>query len=142
MKYPKGIDGSLDKIFKDLVRGRTEHICENCGTDNAHDTRKSHTAHIHSRKHRATRWHSDGAVCLCASCHRHFTDFPVKWQDAARRILGEVRYERAYALHNSIRKYTKAEKAEMLKHYKAEKRRMEQRRKDGETGYLEFVGYD
>jgi hypothetical protein len=45
-------------------------------------------------------------------------------------------------LAHTIRKYTKAEKQEMLIHYRAQFKYLERRRKQGETGYIEFVGYD
>lgn len=142
MKYPKGIDGSLDRIFSKLVRERADYNCENCNRNYRHDTRQAHCAHIHSRKHRATRWDVDGACCLCASCHRHFTDFPLFWRDASRRILGDDRYERATRLANEIRKFTKPEKKEMLEHYRAQLKYLKRRRMDGKQGFIEFVGYD
>lgn len=142
MRYPRGIDGSLDRVFSRLVRERADYECENCGINLRHDTRLAHAAHIHSRKHRATRWHSLGAMCLCASCHRRFTDFPLEWDSAVARILGEPNREDVRRLANCIRKYTKAEKQEMLEHYKAQLKYMERRRAQGEKGYIDFVGFD
>lgn len=142
MKYPRGVDGSLDRIFSKLVRERADYICEHCGINLRHDPRRMHCAHIHSRKHRSTRWRGNGACCLCASCHRRFTDFPIEWQGAARKILGDGEYEDCARLANEIRKYTKVEKAEMLEHYKAQLKYMDKRRVDGEIGYLDFVSYD
>ena len=39
-------------------------------------------------------------------------------------------------------KYTRAELEEMYIHYKAQLAYMERRRKEGETGYIDFVGWD
>lgn len=39
-------------------------------------------------------------------------------------------------------KYTKADLEEMYQHYVAQLKYMEKRRKDGETGYIDFVGWD
>lgn len=142
MKYPKGVDGALDRVFSALVRERSGYNCEHCGKNYRHDTRLAHCAHVHSRNHRATRWHPLGAVCLCASCHRRFTDFPIEWDQAVRNILGVDNRDEVSRLAHGIRKYTKAEKQEMLEHYKAELEVLKQRRLEGEDGYLSFMGYD
>jgi hypothetical protein len=140
--YPKGIDGQLDRAFSKLVRESADYVCQNCNKQYRHDTRLAHCAHVHSRKHRATRWHVDGAICLCASCHRRYTDFPIEWTDFVRRHLGDERSTLVCKLAHTIRKYTKAEKQEMLVHYRAQFKYLERRRMQGETGYIEFVGYD
>lgn len=142
MKYPKGIDGSLDRIFSKVVRESADYTCQHCHTNNRHDTRLAHCAHIHTRKHRATRWHRLGAICLCASCHRRFTDFPVEWEGFVRKTMGDANYDDIRLLANSIRKYTKPEKQEMLEHYRAQHKYLERRRREGTTGFIDFVGYD
>lgn len=40
---------------------------------------KLECAHIITRARRNTRTDLDGAFCLCASCHTHFTLNPVEW---------------------------------------------------------------
>ena len=131
-----------DIVFSKLVRERNEYICQSCGYDGRHNPAFMDCAHIHSRKHRATRWHPDGAICLCKSCHRRYTDFPLEWSGFVRELYGDARADEIMRLAHSIRKYTKAEKLEMRKHYREELKKMLDRRKNGETGYLEFVGYD
>lgn len=37
-------------------------------------------AHVVSRSYRSTRWADDGAISLCAGCHRYFTSRPVEWR--------------------------------------------------------------
>jgi len=142
VKYPKGIDGSLDRAFSGLIREAANYECQHCHKNYRHDTRSMHCAHIHSRKHRATRWHTDGAICLCASCHRRFTDFPLEWADFVRRYYGKDNADDISRLAHTIRKYTSAEKGEMLDHYKAELARIKKLRLEGETGIIELVSYD
>ena len=142
MKYPKGIDGSLDRLFKDVVRESADYECQDCHRNYRHDTRKAHTAHIHSRQHRPTRWHVDGAICLCASCHRRFTDFPLEWEGFVRTHYGDDKYDLIKRLAWTIRKYTPAEKLEMKEHYRAQLAYMKKRRANGEGGFIDFVGYD
>ena len=133
---------ALDAIFSNLIRERNDYTCEACGKNYRHDTRNAHCAHIHTRKHRPTRWHVDGALCLCAKCHRRYTDFPLEWQGFVRGYYGDDKYESIKRLAWTIRKYTRAEKDEMKTHYRAQLKYMEKRRAGGEGGYIDFVGYD
>jgi hypothetical protein len=66
----KGAKAKADKFFSLVVRSLG--YCEAC---------RSHmnlqTAHIRSRRFSNTRCELLNAFCLCASCHRKFTDEPL-----------------------------------------------------------------
>ena len=132
-----------DVAFSDAVRESYDYTCASCDTNYRHEPGYIHCAHIHTRKHRSTRWNSEyGAIALCAKCHRRFTDFPVEWADFLRRHMGDTNYDHAKRLAWSCRKYTKAEQKEIREHYKKEKERIESLRANGETGYIRLVSYD
>lgn len=133
----------LDIIFSKVIRESYDYQCCACDANYRHDPGYMHCAHIHTRKHRSTRWNSHhGAIALCAKCHRRFTDFPLEWADFLKRFMGESNYDEAKRLAWQVRKYTKAEKKEMLEHYKAQLKYLERQRGEGATGTLPVVSWD
>ena len=56
--------------------------------------------------------------------------------------LGVTRYDDLVLRANKPRKYTKADKKEMLEHFKAQLAYMRKRRMKGEVGVIEFVEFD
>ena len=134
---------ATDKAFSDAIREAHDYTCCACDTNYRHDPGYIHCAHIHTRKHRSTRWNANcGALALCAKCHRRYTDFPVEWGDFLRRYMGSENYDYAKRLAWEVRKYTKAEQLEIRKHYKEELERIKKLRADGVTGYIRLVSYD
>ena len=134
---------ATDKAFSDAIRESYDYTCCACNANHRHEPAYIHCAHVHTRKHRSTRWNSEyGAVALCAKCHRRFTDFPVEWGDFVRRYLGDDNYDHAKRLAWEVRKYTKAEQLEIRRHYKEELERIKQLRAEGETGYIRLMSYD
>ena len=71
VSYGKGPKGTATRLHSKVIR--TLGYCENCGDP---DYDKLQAAHIVSRTYSATRTDLRNAFCLCASCHRHFTDWP------------------------------------------------------------------
>ena len=73
--YGKGPKGTATKKHSAVVRLRGE--CEASGYRS--DCQRDHAlqaAHINSRRYNSTRTLLNNAFCLCASCHKFFTDFP------------------------------------------------------------------
>lgn len=130
----------LDKVFSDLVRLRANYICEHCGRGDS-DKALLHCAHIVGRKWKGGRWWGDNAVCLHASCHAYFTDHPWEFGVWCNSYLGEGRREILNERRRMQIKYTEADRKDMLKHYRAEYRRMVDLRAAGEVGRIEFVGW-
>ena len=132
-----------DIAFSKAIRESYDYECCHCGKNYRHDPGYVDCAHIHTRKHRNTRWCANyGALALCKPCHRRFTDFPLEWADFCRSFLGESNYDEAKRRAWETRKYTKAEQADIAKHYREEVKRIEDLRKNGETGYIPLVSYD
>jgi len=59
-----------------------------------------------------------------------------------KRKLGDTRYDELVLRANKPRKYTKADKKEMLAHFRSQHKYMLRLRKDGAQGYLPVVSYD
>ena len=136
-RYPEDI------AFSNAIREAYDYTCCHCGENHRHNPGYIQCAHIHTRKHRNTRWDSTyGAIALCARCHRRFTDFPVEWADYLRKYMGDSNYDEAKRKAWESRKFTKAERKEVAKHYRDELKRIEKLRADGETGIIKLVSYE
>ena len=136
-RYPEYI------AFSKAIREKYDYNCCNCEVNFRHNPGYVHCAHIHTRKHRSTRWNATyGAIALCAKCHRRFTDFPVEWGSFLKRYMGDSNYDEAKRLAWACRKYTPAERKEIAAHYRAWTTDMERLRREGHTGILPLVSYD
>jgi len=134
-----------DIAFSKAIRESYDYTCCHCEVNYRHDPGYVHCAHIHTRKHRSTRWRAGaypGAVALCAKCHRRFTDYPLEWAGWLKTYLGYENYEECKRLAWSVRKYTKAEQKEIAAHYRAQTAYMERLRREGRTGILPLVSWD
>ena len=95
----RGDKAKADRLFSLLVRDTG--VCANCGyrcpclPDEIRRTKthrlecKLQCAHIIGRAYSTTRTDLDNAVCLDASCHMRFTDWPDEWLD----FVGRDRYD-------------------------------------------------
>lgn len=80
----RGAKAKCDDLFRKIIR--SHGVCENCG-----ETRYAQlqTAHIISRRYSHTRCDIDNAFCLCAACHRRFTDYPASFGEFVREKIGD-----------------------------------------------------
>lgn len=132
-----------DAVFSDLIRERANYTCEYSGVYIPEGERQAcHCAHIHGRKNQSTRYDPDNAVCLSAKWHYYFTDHPTEFTRWLQDYLGEKHLDILRDKAMGIKKWTKAEKEEMYKHYKNELKIMRQKRDNGQTGRIEFVCWD
>ena len=130
----------LDDIFSKVIREAYDYCCQSCHVSYRHDPGYMHCAHVHTRKHRNTRWDAEiGAVALCARCHRRYTDYPLEWADFCRGFFGDSNYADIKRRAWEVRKFTKAEREEMYQHYKAQLKYMQRRRLEGAEGVLPIV---
>ena len=99
VSYGKGFYGKATKLHSKIVRERKK--CENCG-----DTgyRNLQCAHIISRKYSNTRTLEANAFCLCAKCHRFFSDWPVEFAEFVVDNLGHEEYTRLKSLAQGKKK--------------------------------------
>ena len=136
-RYPEDI------AFSNTIRESYDYECCHCGENHRHNPGFIHCAHVHTRKHRSTRWcPTYGAVALCARCHRRFTDYPVEWAEFLRGYLGDSNYDEAKRKAWEVRKFTKAERKEIAKHYREELKRIESLRAGGQRGHIPVIGYE
>lgn len=87
IKKYKGAKGKCDVLFSKIIRQRSS--CERCGSKDW-----LQTSHIISRRFSATRTDIENAQCLCAKCHRFFTDHPVEFGRWVFESIGEDAYDR------------------------------------------------
>lgn len=132
-----------DKVFSDLVRIRANWTCEMCGRHYPDSSTRSglHCSHHFGRRHQSVRYDPDNAASLCFACHNKVAEDP----DLHRRFfierLGEGGYQLLIERKNFIKKWLKGEKDEMNAFYKKQLKDMENRRKDGDTCFIDFHGF-
>jgi hypothetical protein len=139
---------ALDMYFSDAVRERDNWTCQRCGLVdvNGQMTGKSKSldcSHVYTRKYQSLRTYPDNALTLCRSCHQKMGDRPPEHAQLVQKHLGEVRYQMLLERRaNSLIKYTKADKKELLKHYKSEVKRLRDLRKTGSQVGIDLVSFD
>lgn len=127
-----------DALFSELVRMRTNWICECCKRSFAHNKGALHCSHIFGRRKQSVRLHPDNAMAHCISCHQKLGENPIEFANAVQGLVGRVKYERLTILANTPTKFTKFDKEIIHKHYLAERKRIQALRDAGELGRLEF----
>jgi hypothetical protein len=134
----------LDIVVSKLVRERAEWKCERCEKyfPEGRGRQGLDASHLYGRRHKSTRWHPDNIFAHCRGCHQYLGSNPPVFAKWALDQLGETRYDWLMRRHNQVVKYTKADLEEMYQHYKAQLAYLERRRRDGEKGYIDFVGWD
>ena len=108
--YGKGAKGRATKLHAQIIRSKGS--CEKCG---AGEQAFLQCAHIISRKYSWTRTDLDNAFCLCASCHRFFTDNPVEFGIFTIDKIGDDKFDELIGKRNCIDKFDWDEEADRLK---------------------------
>lgn len=111
VSYGKGSKGKATKLHSELVR--SIGYCENCGS-----TQNLQAAHIVGRKYSATRTLICNAYCLCASCHRRYTDWPRDFSHFITTTPAQKYYDEMAFIAKSNNKVDWDERLEILKSYK------------------------
>lgn len=65
------VKASCDRLMSRIVRSRGR--CQHCGNK---DYEQLQWCHIKSRRYMSIRYSKNNCFCLCARCHRRFTDNP------------------------------------------------------------------
>lgn len=84
--YGTGLKAKATKLHSQVIR--SIGACERCGGDNS-----LQCAHIISRRYNAVRTDLRNAFCLCASCHRFFTDHPVNFARFVKERIDDKLYD-------------------------------------------------
>jgi hypothetical protein len=133
----------LDKVISNLVRERSQWTCERCQKYYPEGSRGGlECSHYYGRRGLSTRWHPDNLTAFCTGCHFHMGGARDEYTAFLRKALGDTRFDELVLRGNKPRKYTPQEREEMYVHYKAQLEYLERRRRDGETGVIEFTSWD
>jgi hypothetical protein len=118
VSYGKGDKGKATKLHAELVR--STGYCESCFKRPPEV--QLQCAHIQGRKASATRTLLINAFCLCASCHRIYTDKPLNF---ARFVTGTWAQEYRDLLLTLSNTMTKKDWTAELARLKEVKQRLE-----------------
>lgn len=125
VSYGKKAKAKATKLHSILVRSHGE--CENCFYKCPCGERFKHTlgcklqcAHIQGRTASATRTLLINAFCLCASCHRIFTDKPLSFSRFVTGTWAQEYRDLLLSLSNTMTKKDWVVELERLEHIKQE----------------------
>lgn len=127
---------TADKYFSMCIREARNHTCETCGK-----TGRMEASHVYSRRHRTIRWDKLNIMCQCNGCHRAWHESPLKSFAWFESEYGQGRIDILREKMNSKIKVPKSEEKEIASHYRAQLKLIEQKRADGETGYIDFESW-
>ena len=145
---------TLDTYFREAVQAATESTCQfrnawykgaefqrcpECGNQPGGG---DDVAHFYGRRYRAGRWWPDNVAMLCRKAHSYIDAHePVKVGFFGRLLGEEGLEELVKRMHGSV-KYTPADRWDIGQHYKEEKARIEEERKNGKTGTIKLISYE
>ncbi len=95
-----GARGKADVLFSKIIRAKGH--CERCGKSS-----DLQCSHVISRLYSATRTDTSNAQCLCAGCHRFFTNNPIEFTEWIYSTIGKAEYERLWMKARVPRKFGK-----------------------------------
>ena len=128
---------SADIAFSHCIRAAADNTCLRCKKQ----FERTECSHVFGRRHRTIRWAKDNAKCLCHACHRWWHENPAdsgRWflLEVGKHFLDLLREKR-----DSRVKVPKSEEKEIAKHYREQLKQIEDKRLDGQTGYVDFQSY-
>ncbi|AUM54083.1 hypothetical protein FDQ87_02385 [Salmonella enterica] len=129
----------FDDVFSQLVRERTDWICDYCGRTFHHERQKLHCSHFKSRRHKATRYHPYNAFAHCIGCHRKLEEDPYEFTAHAEIVYGEMTIERVARLACIPVRLNPWQMDELYQHMKSELKRLQELRAHGVTGRIDFT---
>jgi len=125
-----------DTAFANCLKAAHNYTCERCGKQG-----RMETSHVYGRRHRTIRWCKDNANCLCNYCHRIWHENPLDsfiWFDS---MFGGKRREILIGKLNNRLKVPKTEEKDIAKHYREQLKIIEEKRSNGQTGYIDFESW-
>ena len=113
----------LDAIFSKYIRwyyadanGYVE--CYTCGITKP--VKEMQCGHFQSRRHYATRWHTDNCKPQCVKCNMFMQGNIWVYGNKLKAEIGDVKFNELIQLSNSTVKYTQQDYLDMLEYYKKE----------------------
>lgn len=128
----------LDDVFSQLVRERSNWVCECCQRDFSMERGALHCSHIYGRVHRGTRWHPFNALSHCFACHGRLGMEPRLMSMHAEYELGAGTIERVSQLAMAPAHWTADQLEDLYHHYRKELQRIVLARIEGDNRRIEF----
>lgn len=130
-----------DAAFSDCVREAHDYNCQHCGKNNRDNPKACHLSHFCGRRAKSTRWFKENGFCLCAGCHMYMGEHPHEHDKWVRSVLGEGLFQVLIEQSQTLFRVRKQDEKEIAKHYRDEKKKILEKRKNGQEGFIDFVGY-
>ena len=130
-----------DDYFSKCVRARTDYVCERCGKQYYKSSTGLHCSHNYSRRHRTIRWCKENALALCFGCHQWYEVNPPESGRWLENKLGKGTIQLLEENKNAKIKVPKFEEKEIAKHYREELKKIQEKRNQGEQGYIDFISW-
>ena len=105
-----------DAAFSTAVRMSRGNMCEHCHTQDG----KMEAAHIYGRRFKSVRWDTLNILCLCHTCHRHFTECPTEFTYWLQEYVGQGYLDILNEKRNQIFRTTKTIRSDIAKHYRGQ----------------------
>ena len=113
----------LDAIFSKYIRwyyadanGYVE--CYTCGVTKP--VKEMQAGHFQSRRHYATRWHTNNCRVQCQKCNIWEQGQQFIFGNKLKAEIGDVKFNELIQLSNSTAKYTQQDYEDMIAYYKKE----------------------
>ena len=136
---------AADIAFSQCVRSAYDYVCQKCGIQKPPVSRRGGSgmelSHRFGRRHRTIRWCKENGDCLCSGCHRHFEENPLDYSAWIIARDGEGVVDLLREKRDSMVKVPKSEEKEIAKHYREQLKTIEDKRLEGQTGYIDFQSY-
>lgn len=132
-----------DAVFSELVRERVNWTCESCGKYYPEGQRMGlHCSHYVGRAHKATRWEPANAFAHCFGCHAKFEGNPGLFYRWYVERMGPYTEQAIVEKGRTITRWRTPDLEAIHRHLKAELKRMKDLRANGETGRIDFAGWE
>lgn len=132
---------ACDTAFSKCVREANDWKCEKCGVQYERNSMGLHCSHIFSRRHRTIRWCKGNVQALCFPDHQWFGGNPADSGIWVANYLGEAHIEILREKRDSRVKVPKTDERLIAKHYREQLKIIQQKRLDGQDGYIDFISW-
>lgn len=82
-----------DVRFSKMIRERDNYTCRRCGSSHLPNSTGLHSAHMFTRRTKATRHDPMNALALCYGCHQHVDSHPVEKEALWRSRIGDAEFD-------------------------------------------------
>lgn len=133
----------FDAVFSQLVRESFNWTCQYDGCERYFPEGERmglDTAHFFGRRKRATRYHPENAIAFCRGHHSVMDANPRQFTRYMVGQIGSEALDQLEFLSNTVVKWSKDDMAKLYGSMKSELEDMQERRMNGETKRIEFLG--